>query len=439
MIVAVERRLQMAAGKRPGPQGLYGATENIDDGTMCRAQSPLPGPLGSGANDSLLRDMHYAPFVGAQDARAAFAQAILLSAAAIDRETGYQLGGVLKDAIPSLLTMLAASDLSASGGGLITLADASIMGAEFGRETGLDAGPDILRWLGVSFLRKGGEGGFGETIAALRVRCQEGLHTAKRRGVGRKLESEVAAEVICIAVGTLVRLLLEGIVAFLNDKRALSTGTVHAIRWHQEFETVDEATVTQLTSKLRASRLGSDFGVWVERNWKTLIDDPRLRIKPSLGARGGVGSRSGEPERERALPTGRKTPDETTTPQESLPSTSAPIGPGINSIVCSRGRLVVQNNNAGPDRACTQAHEESHIKDWKSRYGDDLCKGVPDGSLPVGGDGYGEFLRSSECKAYRVGQDCRKKLLKTAAEKDKAAIQGAIDRDDAQLKKNKCN
>jgi hypothetical protein len=29
-------------------------------------------------------------------------------------------------------------------------------------------------------------------------------------------------------------------------------------------------------------------------------------------------------------------------------------------------------------------------------------------------------------------------MLKTAAEKDKAAIQSAIDRDNAQIKKNKC-
>lgn len=88
--------------------------------------------------------------------------------------------------------------------------------------------------------------------------------------------------------------------------------------------------------------------------------------------------------------------------------------------------LVVQNNNSGPDKDCTQAHEQSQIADWKGRYGGDLCKGVPDGSLPVGGDGYEEFLRKSECKAYKVGKACREKLLKSAAAKDKAAIQGVL-------------
>ena len=130
---------------------------------------------------------------------------------------------------------------------------------------------------------------------------------------------------------------------------------------------------------------------------------------------------------------------EVTTPCEKAKGTPAAIGSRINSIVCMNGNLVVQNNNAEPDRACTQAHEGSHIQDWKDRYGEDLCKGVPDGRLPVGGEGYHEFLRQSECKAYKVGKACREKLLTSADDKDKAAIQNGIDRDNAQIKSNKCD
>jgi RHS repeat-associated protein len=115
-----------------------------------------------------------------------------------------------------------------------------------------------------------------------------------------------------------------------------------------------------------------------------------------------------------------------------------PVPPGDNSIVCKGGKLVVQNNNKGPDSKCTQAHEDQHIQDWKKRYGDDLCKGVKDGYLPVGGDGYSEFLRQSECDAFKVGKKCRDDLLKGCDPKDKAAIQAGIDRDDSHLKKNKC-
>ena len=109
--------------------------------------------------------------------------------------------------------------------------------------------------------------------------------------------------------------------------------------------------------------------------------------------------------------------------------------PTANTITCKNDKLVVQNNNSGPDRACTEAHEGSHAQDWKDRYGEDLCKGVPDGSLPLGGEGYNEFLKKSEIKAYKVGIACREKLLKTASDGDKAAIKRAIERDKLMLKK----
>jgi hypothetical protein len=112
---------------------------------------------------------------------------------------------------------------------------------------------------------------------------------------------------------------------------------------------------------------------------------------------------------------------------------------GDTSIVCKGGKLVVQNPSHGPDRGCSQAHEESHLKDWIDRYGSGLCKGVKDGYLPTGGEGYVEFLRQSECKAYKVGKECREKLLKKCPAKDVAAIIGGLDRDNADLKKNNCD
>lgn len=115
----------------------------------------------------------------------------------------------------------------------------------------------------------------------------------------------------------------------------------------------------------------------------------------------------------------------------AIPTTS-------NSIKCQSGRLVVQNNNSGPDRSCTEAHEDQHRRDWETRYGPDLCSGVADGELPVGGDGYTEFLRQSECRAYAVGKACRQRLLATATGSDRTAIQSAIARDDAQLAANSC-
>lgn len=57
-------------------------------------------------------------------------------------------------------------------------------------------------------------------------------------------------------------------------------------------------------------------------------------------------------------------------------------------------------------KECTQKHEESHILDWKLRYGDSACKGKQKGYLPMYGLNYESFRRMSECEAYRVSQRC---------------------------------
>lgn len=135
-------------------------------------------------------------------------------------------------------------------------------------------------------------------------------------------------------------------------------------------------------------------------------------------------------------------PDSATDPASqctAVTGTPVAVDPNANTIKCQGGRLVVQNNNTGPDRECTQRHEEQHKQDWETRYGPDLCTGVDDGKLPLSGEGYDEFLRQSECRAYRVGKACREQLLTTASAADKPAIEQAIARDEAQLAANSCD
>jgi RHS repeat-associated protein len=121
------------------------------------------------------------------------------------------------------------------------------------------------------------------------------------------------------------------------------------------------------------------------------------------------------------------------------PTDYPPADPNDNTIICYNGKLTIQNKNKGPDRKCTGVHEYTHLQDWLKRYGDDVCKGQKNGTTPVGGDGYDEFLRQSECKAYKAGKKCREDLLKNCNEKDRDAIQRGIDRDNEQLKKHKCD
>jgi hypothetical protein len=64
--------------------------------------------------------------------------------------------------------------------------------------------------------------------------------------------------------------------------------------------------------------------------------------------------------------------------------------------------------------ACIRAHEESHITDWKGRWPDG-CKGKADGDkIPLGGPGYDDFLKASECHAYTAELACNGRLLDAA-------------------------
>lgn len=83
-------------------------------------------------------------------------------------------------------------------------------------------------------------------------------------------------------------------------------------------------------------------------------------------------------------------------------------------------------------------HEFSHLEDWLKRYGEDVCKGQKNGTTPVGGDGYDEFLRQSECKAYKADKKCFQDLLKKCNPKDKGALQKEIDLSNSKLKEYKC-
>ncbi len=59
---------------------------------------------------------------------------------------------------------------------------------------------------------------------------------------------------------------------------------------------------------------------------------------------------------------------------------------------------------------CIKAHEEQHIEDYKKRFGQNACQGVPKGEVPFPGPDYNAFLSSTECKAYRASNECIRKL-----------------------------
>jgi RHS repeat-associated protein len=111
------------------------------------------------------------------------------------------------------------------------------------------------------------------------------------------------------------------------------------------------------------------------------------------------------------------------------------------TIKCKGGKYVVDLGGAKgqPYEKCVTAHEQQHIDDWKKRYGENSCQGVPDGQLPMGGTDYKDFLHDSECKAHAVARDCAKKLADGCKDAgDKATDKNYADSENKYLKDNKC-
>lgn len=78
-------------------------------------------------------------------------------------------------------------------------------------------------------------------------------------------------------------------------------------------------------------------------------------------------------------------------------------------------------------RDCVEQHEQSHAADWAGRYPDG-CRGEsPGADVPLGGPGYSEFLKGSECDAYRASTSCLEDRLDDASRDCKDDIQSRLD------------
>lgn len=93
-----------------------------------------------------------------------------------------------------------------------------------------------------------------------------------------------------------------------------------------------------------------------------------------------------------------------------------------NTIICNgSGSLEIHEATSYKHgvQECTRKHESRHRKDWYTRYGAKICKGRKKGDLPTydppGKGKYEDFLKKSECAAWKVGEKCRKEKLKACA------------------------
>jgi hypothetical protein len=303
----------MAGARKPGSQCAYSDPADVHDGTLCRAESPTPGTLTSELHASFVsisvsldsgfeiveasfqetyqgvaRGMQ--PYYeGALCIYNATTRAEELVPEAVLKETGYELGALLSGLIPGLLQMLAVlaatTFLGAGVGALIGFfaggGVGAAPGAVIGADMGFDLGMAVLTWLGLAFLAVSIAKGFGEMVTALRNGVEWAWQARTLKEGAREKQVDRAAHELARTVAILVRLILQAIVAYLLKKAAVSStrgliGTTKGIQSAGSAAVSDEI-VAELVGKLRASKLGGGFADWVEKNWRDIVKNPRLR------------------------------------------------------------------------------------------------------------------------------------------------------------------
>jgi hypothetical protein len=337
-----------------GPTCIETNPVNVNDGTSCKAASPTPGSLGltrfraalssaeaylsheydsgkavlshaySSAEDSVSAEYSAAKSKvrrvydsASRHARAEYegARCIVLAAYlgiensgdAILEETGYQLKSLLDGLIPGLMQMLivlgATTVLGSVIGGIVGFFFGGVgaaPGAVVGGDIGFDIGMAALTWLGVGFLAVSIAAGFAELLTALKNGVQ--LAWSARYLTGKAEEREVrrASDEFASCIAILIRLILQAILAYLLKKAAMKAtkGAMATARMAQSqgAAAIAEADVAELVSRLRGTRLGrGGFADWLERNWRDLRDNPKLKPKPAgnLGAGGAAGEGAG--------------------------------------------------------------------------------------------------------------------------------------------------
>jgi hypothetical protein len=200
-----------------------------------------------------------------------------------DLTVGSVLTGVLWGLLASLVvvgvTTIIGGALGAAVGALITAligGEGAIPGAIAGGEIGFDAGIWILDRLGLGILLVY----VGSKLYQAIVPLKDGITIAWNAGsspaAARKQAVDLAARQIAKAMGVLVRLILEGIVAYLTAK-----GMAFIME-----------RLAVLVGALKRSKLGEGFAKWVEENYQKLLKNPKLK-EPAPEPAGGVGTGGG--------------------------------------------------------------------------------------------------------------------------------------------------
>lgn len=200
----------------------------------------------------------------ARDLSRAYEIGLREAPAAIYAETSYHVEEFLAGLLPALLQLCVVQALATAIGagigaglGALVFGAGAIPGAAVGAEAGFDLGLIILGWLGLAFLAAAIAHSLGDVVTLLKHAVVQAWRAADAHEDERRQQVRQAGQTLARAMAVLVRLILQGIVAWL-----LKRG-------------IDKAP--ELIAELKASRLGVAFGEWVEKNLGKLMNDPKLR------------------------------------------------------------------------------------------------------------------------------------------------------------------
>jgi len=207
--------------------------------------------------------------------------------AAVFEETGYQLKGVLQSLIPGLLQMLAVVGLSTVGGaavggfiGAFFGGVGAVPGAVVGAQLGAELSTAILTWLGLGFLIVAIGDGLGELAFMVSNAFSIAWHAAENPQ-DKKLRVNQAARELARAIAVLVRLILQGILAYVLKNAGMATARagVSTVRSATTagVKATAETSVAEVAGLIRKSKLPDEFALWLEKNWDDLARNPRLK------------------------------------------------------------------------------------------------------------------------------------------------------------------
>jgi len=301
----------MAGKGKPGPLGGQTNSGNADGGDRAKAPNSGSGPSAAGsffakAADSMAsavdavsttlrvkgEDLEHgirSNLEGAYCIYAAGIQAESYAPDAILEETGCQIATLISGLKSSFIQMLeivgATSVLGAGIGGAVGLfcgGATAVPGLVIGGELGYDVGMAALTWLGLGFLVYAITGGFAELYKALHEGVEWAWQARDLKGAAQKEQLDKAAHKIADAAGILMRLVLQGIVAELLRRAAISSGRGALARGKALGNAAAEGTDAAFIAQLRDSSFGRPFADWIEKNKADLEKNPKLQAKADM-------------------------------------------------------------------------------------------------------------------------------------------------------------